>query len=313
MDTMARPPPHSTLSHLAPSTAIFSPSVARIAASTARDWNAVDSWLASKYHGRTPPAFERNAETLKALLALASLNESADEERDLLVRSETDALAQANAASNKEGGPPFADALLDTVEANLAKEGRAALDAMTSMAVTLGNAYPEPEQLGQQMVDLQGSLFSLEQMAQRVEIMQRYLQDEGEKIQAMLRELQSDEYTPPTDLAKRNLELQRKIKAITAKLPELRDQTTGAPSGTPMGKQITVDDLVEDEGRYLASLAKKRELENKLAAFYDLPADIEDARSDLDALRSMLRALTRRRDAVFEDLVEAESPQKRRR
>lgn len=310
---MARPPGHPSLSHLAPSTAIFSPSVARIAASTARDWNAVDSWLASKYHGRTPPSFERNPETLKALLALASLNESADEERDLLARAEADALAEINAASKAEEEPPFADALLDSVEAGLTKEGKAALDAMASMSVTLGVAYPEPEQLGQKMVDLQGRAFSLEQTVQRVEIMQRHLQDEAEKIQAMLQELQRDEYAPPTDLAKRNLELQRKIKAMAAKLPELRDRATALSSGTLTGSHITVEHLAEDEARYLAALAKKRELEAQLVAFQDLPADVDDARAELDALRSELRALTRKRDAVFEGLVEAESPQKRRR
>src|SRR3546814_5108209 len=62
--------------------ASFSPSVARIAASTTRDWADVDSWLASKLPaGRAPPSFERNSETLKALLSLSAHNEAADDER----------------------------------------------------------------------------------------------------------------------------------------------------------------------------------------------------------------------------------------
>lgn len=310
---MAPPTSHPNLSHLAPSAAIFSPSVARIAASTARDWNFVDSWLASKYHGRTPPSFERNPETLRALLALASLNESADEERDLLARAEADALTELNAFSKKQAEPPFADALLDSVEAGLSKEGKVALNAMASMAVTLNIAYPEPEQLGQKMVDLQGRAFELEQMAARVEVMQRYLQAETEKIRDTLGELQSEAYQPPTDLAKRNLELQRKIKAMAAKLPELRDRVASLSTGGSPGSQITVDHLVDDEARYLAALSQKRELEARLAAFHDLPTEVDEARSELEALRSDLRALTRRRDAVFEGLVEKESPQKRRR
>ncbi len=97
------------MAHIPPSTAIFSPSVARLAASTAKDWNYVDSWLSSKLHGRTPPPFERNPDTLKALLALAALNEAADEERDLLARVDAAALhdAQRNeAATRRRHHPP---------------------------------------------------------------------------------------------------------------------------------------------------------------------------------------------------------------
>jgi len=82
------------MAHMPPSTAIFSPSVARLAAATAKDWNYIDSWLSAKFHGRTPPPFERNPDTLKALLALAALNESADEERDLVARVEAEALRE---------------------------------------------------------------------------------------------------------------------------------------------------------------------------------------------------------------------------
>lgn len=306
---MPHPPSH--LSHLAPSTAIFSPSVARIAASTARDWASVDAWLAAKFPDRPPPPFERNPDTLRALLALASHNEAADEERDLLARAEAHALAEVNAASEEAGEPTLPEVILDGVEAGLTKEGRVALDAMASVAATLGVAYPEPEHLGQKMVDLQARAFSLEQTAQRVETMRRHLEAETEKIRDTLRELESDEYVPPTDLAKRNLELQRRIKAMAAKLPELRDRAA-AVSAAGGGGQITVEHLAEDEARYLASLAKRRELEGQLAAFQDLPTDMDSARAELEALRSELRALTRRRDAVFEGLVEAESPKKRR-
>merc|ERR1711939_855085 len=59
------------MSHLSPS-AIFSPSVARQQQAAAKDWNYIDNWLSSKFNGKTPPPFERNNDTLKALLALAA-------------------------------------------------------------------------------------------------------------------------------------------------------------------------------------------------------------------------------------------------
>ena len=129
---MPHPPSH--LSHLAPSTAIFSPSVARIAASTARDWASVDAWLAAKFPDRPPPPFERNPETLRALLALASLNEAADEERDLLARAEAGALAEVRTVSEDVNEPALPETILEGVEAGLTREGKVALDAVASMA-----------------------------------------------------------------------------------------------------------------------------------------------------------------------------------
>ncbi|KAL2268129.1 hypothetical protein VTJ83DRAFT_2975 [Remersonia thermophila] len=85
------------MAHLAPNAAIFSPSVARAAASAAKDWSFVDSWLQRKFPGRGPPPFERNPDTLRALLALALANEAADEERALLARLESDTLNQLRA------------------------------------------------------------------------------------------------------------------------------------------------------------------------------------------------------------------------
>lgn len=46
----------------------------------AKDWTYIDQWLTSHYRPNPVPPFERNPATLKALLALASANETADEE-----------------------------------------------------------------------------------------------------------------------------------------------------------------------------------------------------------------------------------------
>jgi len=106
------------MSHLAPQAAIFSPSVARAAASTAKDWAYVDAWLRRQYthlhkkqpqdlgYGSSssssnhttrpsvPPSFERNAETLEVLLALVAANEAADEEQRRLASVEELALRE---------------------------------------------------------------------------------------------------------------------------------------------------------------------------------------------------------------------------
>ena len=75
-------------------TGLFSPSKARQQQAAAKDWSYVDGWLARKYHPKPVPRFERNDDTLQALLALAAFNEKADEEEELVERVEKAALEE---------------------------------------------------------------------------------------------------------------------------------------------------------------------------------------------------------------------------
>ncbi|KAH8887085.1 hypothetical protein GQ53DRAFT_750274 [Thozetella sp. PMI_491] len=317
------------MAHLPPNAAIFSPSVARAAASAAKDWNYVDSWLSSKYHGRTPPAFERNADTLRVLLALAAANETADEERDLVARVDAAALKDLearqkhvraeNAGRDPRGdgvngvtGEQLSEDVLDTIEANLPREAKAALDTMAAAAVELGIAFPEPEALGRKMVALQADVFGLEQAHARVVVLQRYLDGEARKIEGILREVEGNHYRPAADLAKQNLETQRKVKAIATKLPELQDKVAALAASIGMPKP-TIEQVRDEEQAYLDLLAQKKELDVQVKAFQGLPPDMEHAREELESLRAELREVTQRRDAVFEGLVERETPRKPRR
>lgn len=294
--------------------AIFSPSVARIAASTARDWSYVDAWLSSKFHPRPVPSFERNNDTLKALLALASTNEAADEERSLLAKSEAAALQELKESESKAGNGtrPLREGLLDAVQHNLSPDGHTALDAMAHMALQLGVAFPEPETLGRRMCELQSTIYDTEQMKARVEILHQHIDTEAARVNDLLRELQNDDYQPPIQLAKQNLEIQRKVKALSAKLPELQDRVAALAANTD-SSHPTIADLARDEQEYLAVLARKKELDLQLASFQGLPSNPDMARSELEDLRGQLRSITSQRDAVFEGLVERESPVKRRR
>ncbi|KAI0121613.1 hypothetical protein BJ170DRAFT_687852 [Xylariales sp. AK1849] len=317
------------MAHLAPQTAIFSPSVARAAASTAKDWSYVDGWLKTKYRGRTVPPFERNAETLKALLALASHNDAADEERDQLARIEAAALEEVRAAEAEKSrrretklsgghgqarldGELIADDILQAIENGLTREGRTALESMADMAVELGLAYPTPESLGCRFVELQGKAFELEQTVERVALLHMFLDRESTTMAAFIDELQGEQYKPAADLARQNLELQRQIKAMSAKVPELGQQIASLEKSAGL-PSLTVEDVKRDEEDYLELLAKKKDLDAQVKAFAGLPPDMEAARAELEALRTELRDATERRDTVFEGLVERESPVKTRR
>jgi len=76
------------------SDALFSPSKARQQQAQAKDWIFVDSWLSKKYYPKSVPPFERNEETLQALMMLVAYNERADEEKALVEKVEGKALEE---------------------------------------------------------------------------------------------------------------------------------------------------------------------------------------------------------------------------
>lgn len=311
------------MARLPPDTAIFSPSVARLAASTAKDWNYVDSWLTSKFDGRTPPQFERNPDTLKALLALAALNETSDENRRLVSQVDATALEDISTARDADHGvgheasqvptnlTAFKDVFYAAIEDDLTREGKTALDAMASSAGHLGMAFPEPARLARALIDLQTRIFDMEQAVARVGTLQRLAQSESARLHELLEDVCGDQYRAPADLAQQNLNLQRKVKAIAKKLPEMQDKvaslarTVGVPNPT-------IQQVKQEEEKYLELLDLRRHLDQQVNEFEGLPADVGRARQQLDRLREELRTITERRDAVFEGLVERETPRKTR-
>lgn len=301
------------MAQIRPSETIFSPSVARLASSTAKDWSYVDSWLASKFHGRPPLAFERNPETLKALVALVALNESTDEERDLVTGIDTAALGALTSHALVEGhgasASSIANGVAAAVEQELPREGLAALDALATMTVELGVAYPEPEALGRETVQLQARLYQLEQAAKRIAAMQTHVEEEVARSVSLLQELDDGAYRPAADLAKANLELQRRVRTGTASLQEM-----GEKAARGIGKQpeIALQQIQAEESLYLDLLARKRGLDLRIESFQSLPPDKDLARQQLEALRKELQTVTQKRDVVFEGLVERETPRKPR-
>ncbi|KAH8169043.1 hypothetical protein LIA77_11169 [Sarocladium implicatum] len=312
------------MAHLTDSAAIFSPSVARIAASTARDWSYIDTWLASKLP--STPSFERNPETLKALLALAAANEQADEDRNLLAQAEASALKElhdadivGSATSRGDRDKPITQpelrtALLNAIEDDLSPEGQTALDALSSAALTLGNlSSPSPSSLGDSLLTVYSSLSSLTQMHTRVSILHRHLETEIAANQAFLSRLQSDDggFQPPEDLPRDNLQMQRHVKAAAARLPELQERIAQLAASVD-SDHPTIEDIARQEEQYLELLARKKDLDAELAVFHGLPSDPDQARTELEGLRRQLRGVTSRRDQVFEGLVEQASPVRRR-
>lgn len=332
--------------------AIFSPSVARAAASTAKDWAYVDAWLRHKFASTgsgpgpgsastsavTPP-FERNADTLRMLLALVAANEAADEERDLLARAERAALDQVRAVTaakeaarrgnggeddnDDDSGPAdgtlVVEDLLAAIEDNLTKEGRTALEAMAAMAVELGvvatgaTTTINPELLASRFIELQASAVEVDRATARVEILHEHIRRETARLADFVDTMQHQQ-----QLDKKNSKdnddnnLQHKISVMQARLPQLEQQAAALDNMSQM-PSVTVDEVKAEEDAYLRVLARKKELDAHVKAFAGLPPDVETARAELENLRTELRSMTDRRDNDFERLVERESPAKPRR
>ncbi|KAK0101484.1 hypothetical protein ONS95_006654 [Cadophora gregata] len=294
------------MAQLSPS-AIFSPSVARQQQAAAKDWNYIDNWLSTKFNGKTPPPFERNSETLKALLSLAALNDTADEERDLLARVEAKALQDLQA---KEEADPHTE-LLASLEEYVTREGITSLDALSSLSVALNQPIPSIEKLGRSILDLQVASDDLDQASERVSVLESHLISELESINALIKDLQSDDYQSSSEVTKQTIDYQRRAKALSAKLPELRDRgaSTSAPSGN---SKITIQDVKLEEDKFKRMMEIVKGLESQVKSYHGLPQDTDLARLELESLRVELRDLTLQRDSMFEGLVERESPKKTR-
>src|SRR5690606_12910490 len=145
-----------------------------------------------------------------------------DEERQLVARAESDALRQMDQSRAAEENVPLRDRLLALIEEELPREGEVALDSMASMAVQAGIAFAEPEALGRRIASCQKNIYDAQQMTSRVEILQRHIEADAHRMAEFLRSLDGDEYKPPPDMAKKSIELQRKVKAMSAQLPELQ-------------------------------------------------------------------------------------------
>ncbi|KAK4642001.1 hypothetical protein QC761_505850 [Podospora bellae-mahoneyi] len=332
-----------TMAHLLNNTAIFSPSVARAAASAAKDWSYIDTWLARKFpSNRPPPPFERNADTLKALLALAAANEAADEERALLLRFEAETLAQLQKHQPKDDLLTTSrESILTSLEDSLTREGSTALTSLAQLSLQLNSSpSPNPVSLASELLSLQSQLAELEQTLARIDVLTSYISSESEALSKLSSEIdarprpssshseeennnnnlddnsntatkKSEGYHPHPSLAKSNLAAQRRIKTLAARVQELFAHASPNPSAD-RDQSVSIQEIHAQEQAYLRLLQQKKELDAQLAGFAGLPHDIDAAREELENLRIELTRVTERRDSVFEGLVERETPKKGR-
>jgi len=279
---------------------ILSPSKAAEAISLSRSWTSIKSFLAPLLYPNPVPPFERNEATLNAILALASHSESLTEQHTLLSETRAEALNELRELAQHD-----ADAdLLGTIEDSLTREGHQALDALTSTPTTLGGLSSDPEQMALAVVSLTRAEFDNQQQMQRVDEQRKHLERELVRIRSQFAELKGEGFQTPQDLVKQTSEWTRGTKQLSLKLREYKERVVRLEEITGGRPHIEIPELGAEEREVREMEAMVQSLEGQVKAFEDLPPDKELALMEVKRVRRDLELVTRRRDSLFEGLVE---------
>ncbi|KAI7180743.1 hypothetical protein KC343_g12935 [Hortaea werneckii] len=273
-------------------TALFSPSKARAQQAQAKDWASVDAWLGKKY-GKRIPTFERNEETLQALLTLATANEGADEQRSLIDKVEKQALHTSPKRTPEDEG--LYQELLESLDAQAAEY----LDSLSGSFAALGAS--NILEAASKVCSLQDDQFTASEQIKRAESQYNNLRQEHSRLRNILHTLQNKEFTVPTDLPQQTSEWARNAKHLRAKLAEYDERLSAIRNAS--GVSSLLESVSSKSRENQKQRMEFREWEVELSAFDSLPSDPRAARAELDEARANLRRLTARRDALFEDML----------
>ncbi|KAJ5637920.1 hypothetical protein N7490_007799 [Penicillium lividum] len=285
---------------------LASPTKARQAAMQAKDWAYINSWLTRKYAPKPTPQFERNEDTLRVLLTLAAANDAADEEANIQHRAREEAIQAFKAREDAERKDPHErqkNEILAEVEMCLDDKGKRDLDDLAESAVVMGNTLnPEPEDLGQSIVELTAEDFDAQDQIAKVETLRLYLQKELSRLQTDLEELKSDKtYSMPKGIQAQTSEWIRGTKTLSTKVGEYQDRIASLERNQPQGP--TIEQLMAEEESVIRVRETVKSLEGRVRAFHDLPTDVPGARARYKELERELDQLNRQRDTMFGNLV----------
>ena len=273
--------------------ALFSPSKARVQQAQAKDWASVDAWLAKKYQGKRIPTFERNEDTLQALLTLANFNDSADEQRSLVEKVERQALS----ASTKRD-PESATVCQDVVAA-LNIEGRESLDALCRSLCLLGS--DDMLCAAESLCKVMNESFEVEEQLKRAAFQHATLNREQSRLTGLLHDMQQDHFAAPHDIIEQTSEWSRNTKHLKAKIAEYDERLSALRS--PTSARMLAEDVSHKSNDVEAQKVRLQVLQGELAALDSLPSDPKAARTKLDDTRTELRRLAEQRDALFEAML----------
>jgi len=275
--------------------ALFSPSKARAQQAQAKDWAFIDAWLAKRYGSKRLPVYERNQDTLQTLLALATYNDTADEQQTLAERTQRSVL-QTVVKRHTNEDRTLQRALLQTIS----EAGERTVDALSELALVLHSN--DIVTMAKTLREITIEHFQLRERNKRAQTLQTMLDGELARVGNVLKDIKSDVLATPPAWPKQTYEWTRTAKHLKTKVAEYDERLSGLqPAYAPSVS-------VEQTARRLTDLESHRialsELEMELDGFQSLPSDGKAAKPKLETVRDRLRKLTAERDNIFEHLVD---------
>ena len=279
---------------------LLSPSKAAQAISISRSWSHVNGFLAPLFYPNPIPTFEKNEATLNALLALASHSEDLTEQHALLASVKAEALHELQESAKND---PDAH-ILDAIEESLTREGHEALDSLATLSTVFGSLSTDPGDIAVSIVKLTRSEFETEQQLQHVDALHKHLEAEQVRLLAQLEELRAIELQKSPRLVQQTSEWTRGTKQLSIKLLEYKDRVVRLEKATGAKPDLGIPEIKLEEKAVMVEEKRIQGLEHRVEAFRGLPADKELALLEVERARRELEELTRRRDRLFEGLVE---------
>ncbi|KAF2835777.1 hypothetical protein M501DRAFT_1034080 [Patellaria atrata CBS 101060] len=276
-------------------TALFSPSKARQQRVLAQDWAHVETWLSSHYPGRSIPPFERNEETLKALLALTKVNERADEEGRMLRAVESE-VVQKLRVGDEDSDP---SGLLGTLREALTPAGETALTALAGLGTELALPSTSPTVIAESLISLQSHIATLSMHIRHLSALHDHLTTTLEALRQDLQDFPSS--LPPAPSATETQSYARATKLLRTKIAEYNSRLSSLPPSTHPNVSITA--LIDAEAEVRALRTRIEELEQRVKAFGGLAGDREGLRRMIGKMESELEALKGRREGLLVQLV----------
>jgi len=281
---------------------LISPSKARRDAALAADWSIVTSWLISKYSPRPVPLFERNEDTLHALRALIAANDAADAEAELLHRAREEEL---EALGSFQGSHDPARDLLMEIRSELSEPARQALTDLASSHVLLGTLRTDSVALGEAITSLAAQESTVDDHLHKISSLQSYLDKELSDLSQTIEQFTKNQATSNLDtIQPQTAQFSRETKLINLKMAEYRDRVASLERALEATADPSLEEVVAEERKVQALQSRIKGLEKQLREYCGLPPDLETTRAEYQRAQRELEGLKRKRDDLFEGLVE---------
>ena len=159
--------------------------------------------------------------------------------------------------------------------------------------------------MAQSLVNLTRSEHEISQQLQRVEVLHQQLKLEHARAQELLQKLRSEEALQPSEpLVQKTSDWNRGTKGLNMKIGEYKERASRMERAGAVKPEVGIPEIKGQE-KELRDLEKRvRGLEGRVRGFEGLPPDKDMALLEVERMRKELEGLVRKRDGLFEGLVE---------